>query len=575
MRLKFLSLLCVVPLVACSEGTEETPITDVDTGTAIVDTGTAPVDTGSEPVDSTVTDTGTTPTDTGTAPTDTGTAPTDTGADTAPKPDASSDADATAAPTCTDSIKNGGETDVDCGGPTCGKCAVDKACAGATDCTTGICTGGKCVNPSCTDGIKNGSETDTDCGGATCPKCADTKTCAGAGDCSSGVCTATKCVAATCIDTVKNGVETDVDCGGGTCGKCVDGKTCSAATDCVSGLCTANKCVGASCTDMAKNGTETDVDCGGGACGGCDIGKNCLVPTDCASNLCAGGKCVASCTDKVKNGSETDVDCGGTCTPCLPAQKCLIDQDCLGTICGTVSKTCDYATTCSQLHLVRPTLGSGVYTIDPDGAGGVAPFAVYCDMSTGGGGWTLAIKANGGLPTFSYDAALWTNASTLNPASPDFNETEAKLATFSTVPFSSIMIVLRDPPGSGATRMLTLPLASTSLQTLIGTTNAYMATAAGRDAWKGLLQTASLQPYCNREGVNAQGNTFGGIWPSVRLGIVSNQENQCDSPDSWIGVGGRGTACGINPAISVGNSARCSADNGDLDRAAFGYVFVR
>jgi hypothetical protein len=32
---------------------------------------------------------------------------------------------------------------------------------------------------------------------------------------------------------------------------------------------------------------------------------------------------------------------------------------------------------------------SGVYTIDPDGAGSVAPFSVYCDQTNDGGGWTL------------------------------------------------------------------------------------------------------------------------------------------------------------------------------------------
>lgn len=31
--------------------------------------------------------------------------------------------------------------------------------------------------------------------------------------------------------------------------------------------------------------------------------------------------------------------------------------------------------------------GSGTYTIDPDGAGGVKPFDVYCEMSENGGGW--------------------------------------------------------------------------------------------------------------------------------------------------------------------------------------------
>src|SRR5262249_62133272 len=39
---------------------------------------------------------------------------------------------------------------------------------------------------SCRDGIRNGTETDIDCGG-TCPPCADLKACAAATDCSSGV----------------------------------------------------------------------------------------------------------------------------------------------------------------------------------------------------------------------------------------------------------------------------------------------------------------------------------------------------------------------------------------------------
>ncbi|HEX2573577.1 MAG TPA: hypothetical protein VH877_28770 [Polyangia bacterium] len=44
-----------------------------------------------------------------------------------------------AAPTCTDAARNGNETDVDCGGGTCGACAANAACRANTDCQTGIC----------------------------------------------------------------------------------------------------------------------------------------------------------------------------------------------------------------------------------------------------------------------------------------------------------------------------------------------------------------------------------------------------------------------------------------------------
>lgn len=51
------------------------------------------------------------------------------------------------APTCTDTLKNGAETDVDCGGGACPACATGKACALASDCTSGECTGSVCQPP--------------------------------------------------------------------------------------------------------------------------------------------------------------------------------------------------------------------------------------------------------------------------------------------------------------------------------------------------------------------------------------------------------------------------------------------
>lgn len=44
------------------------------------------------------------------------------------------------------------------------------------------------ANASCGDSIKNQDETDVDCGGTRCPKCADTKNCNQSSDCISNFC---------------------------------------------------------------------------------------------------------------------------------------------------------------------------------------------------------------------------------------------------------------------------------------------------------------------------------------------------------------------------------------------------
>ena len=49
----------------------------------------------------------------------------------------------------------------------------------------------------CHDGKLNGHETDVDCGGGTCPRCADGKTCQVANDCVSGTCASGQCAACT------------------------------------------------------------------------------------------------------------------------------------------------------------------------------------------------------------------------------------------------------------------------------------------------------------------------------------------------------------------------------------------
>jgi MYXO-CTERM domain-containing protein len=168
--------------------------------------------------------------------------------------------------TCSTGAIDGLETDVDCGGATCPACANGKLCTVASDCLSGVCdaTTGRCAAPSCTDTVKNGSETDVDCGGPSCPACKVSQGCAVGTDCETGVCNTTLtpavCSAASCSDGVKNGDETDVDCGGATCNRCDESKGCSVNTDCLSTLCetATNQCASRCPAAADKNDCDGD-----------------------------------------------------------------------------------------------------------------------------------------------------------------------------------------------------------------------------------------------------------------------------------------------------------------------------
>lgn len=49
--------------------------------------------------------------------------------------------------TCTDSIKNGAESDIDCGGGICAQCSAAQKCTKNLDCLSGSCVNAKCACP--------------------------------------------------------------------------------------------------------------------------------------------------------------------------------------------------------------------------------------------------------------------------------------------------------------------------------------------------------------------------------------------------------------------------------------------
>ncbi|HZF47717.1 MAG TPA: hypothetical protein VE093_03650, partial [Polyangiaceae bacterium] len=130
------------------------------------------------------------------------------------------------------------------GGTVCNNMGACVECVpGIAECMApDICQNGMCNLPTCANVMKDGTETDIDCGGPDCSPCATNKNCMVPSDCISTVCTSGKCQAATCTDTVKNGTETDVDCGGASCPGCAEGQVCLANSDCASGNCFAGFC---------------------------------------------------------------------------------------------------------------------------------------------------------------------------------------------------------------------------------------------------------------------------------------------------------------------------------------------
>jgi hypothetical protein len=161
--------------------------------------------------------------------------------------------------TCSDGIKDGGETDVDCGG-SCPSCAMGQACQSNSDCITGLCDPdahtctSACTPRTCAQLGFNCGAADDGCGGQlTCGTCTAPSTCGGGGvtnvcgslacssnaDCPAGqMCAAMQgvCVAACTAPDILCGLQcVNPSSDPANCGEC--GISCSPTQACVNGTC--------------------------------------------------------------------------------------------------------------------------------------------------------------------------------------------------------------------------------------------------------------------------------------------------------------------------------------------------
>jgi hypothetical protein len=248
---------------------------------------------------------------------------------------------------CDDDVRNGDETDVDCGGSTCAPCNEGQTCNGDTDCAATLsCSDGTCQAPSCSDGIHNGDETDVDCGGS-CEPCGPGADCSSPADCASGICLDGSCTAANCRDGVQNGSETDVDCGGPSCLGCPADGSCESGDDCATLACEEGVCVEIECT---TNGHCTHLagTCVVGQCNqatntcqavpafqgaGCNDGNACTSAT-CNAGVCSGPQIDCSAYNGQCTSGACDPDIGCYGAPINEAQACSDGNACTNaTVC--------------------------------------------------------------------------------------------------------------------------------------------------------------------------------------------------------------------------------------------------
>jgi hypothetical protein len=206
---------------------------------------------------------------------------------------------------------------------------------------------------------------------------------------------------------------------------------------------------------------------------------------------------------------------------------------------------------------------SGVYLIDDSGVDD--PFAAYCDMTTSGGRWMLAIRADGSLPTFGHDAPLWLDDSTLNPDTPGWTDplVEGKLATFSRIPIDEILVIV-PVPGSNPVR-----IELSESRTLLEHFADPESVDVGVQSWTELVGMSSI-PDCEI----SEGLGVGDSDHRARIGLVASDRSQSggNNYDDVVdeGGGGGGGSCdstrvaAIGVGLAAGNSS-CTATVGSND----------
>lgn len=216
---------------------------------------------------------------------------------------------------------------------------------------------------------------------------------------------------------------------------------------------------------------------------------------------------------------------------------------------------------CTAVKQANPNASSGVYLIDVDGVGPQPPANAYCDMTSDGGGWTLALKVDGSSAIPAYDSSFWSDSALVNQAAIGLvADVSAKLAGYGTLPATDVRIVMQSNAGGPIGAVTIIGAGGASLHALVsGSTRE---AAANQPGWPGLTNVL-LESASRTQGFNLASSPE---FAAVRIGMLADDNSDGASPTSWVGVGARPLA---------GSSVTAGGTVAPGQRPSFAFVFVR
>lgn len=232
---------------------------------------------------------------------------------------------------------------------------------------------------------------------------------------------------------------------------------------------------------------------------------------------------------------------------------------------GAIGTKDNPGASCKDILTKAPASKDGAYWINPDGTGASQ---TWCDMTSDGGGWTLAmrLKNDGKL---GYASAFWTDKNLLNEdgtgaVDPKLNA-NAKLGAYVTLPG----VTIRGCKDAGPGNCFTQAMGGTkTLQALFNEN--FKAGGPSRGTLTAIWGDDGSQPNCNVSGINNFSSYGGsGTYSAARWGLVGNNEGDCATTDSGWGFGVYGCSdtaktCGAGGAFWQSGACGLNCTQGTL-----------